>query len=82
MLLHEVYFGSLGEGGGGDPKGALAEAIEGDFGLQQRWRAEFVAMVEALQHAEWSIYDRMGRVASHTAIVGNHILQGRMGQQS
>src|SRR5829696_9642311 len=27
MILHEVYFDSLGEGGGGDPSGALAEAI-------------------------------------------------------
>src|SRR4029077_20504444 len=27
MLLHELYFDSLGEGGGGDPAGALGEAI-------------------------------------------------------
>src|SRR5476649_1299512 len=27
MLLHEVYFESLGEGGGGDPSGELADAI-------------------------------------------------------
>src|SRR5882672_10105852 len=32
MLLHEVYFDSLGEGGGGDPDGALGEAIARDFG--------------------------------------------------
>src|SRR6476619_5065644 len=25
MLLHEVYFDSLGEGGGGDPAGALGD---------------------------------------------------------
>ena len=28
MLLHEIYFESLGEGGGGDPTGELAAAIE------------------------------------------------------
>ena len=32
MLLHEVYFDSLGEGGGGDPSGAMADAIARDFG--------------------------------------------------
>ena len=48
MLLHEVYFDSLGEGGGGDPDGALAEAIARDFGSLAKWRAEFVAMGKAL----------------------------------
>jgi len=38
MLLHEVYFDSLGEGGGGDPSGTLAEAIAGNFGSLERWR--------------------------------------------
>jgi Fe-Mn family superoxide dismutase len=48
MLLHEIYFDSLGEGGGGDPDGALAEALARDFGSLARWRAEFVAMGKAL----------------------------------
>ncbi len=53
MLLHEAYFESLGEGGGGDPNssnggGALAEAIARDFGSIAKWRAEFVAMGKAL----------------------------------
>src|SRR5216684_5734855 len=48
MLLHEAYFEALGEGGGGDPAGALAEAIVRDFGSLERWRAEFVAMGKAL----------------------------------
>jgi Fe-Mn family superoxide dismutase len=48
MLLHEVYFDSLGEGGGGDPDGPLGEAIARDFGSLARWRAEFVAMGKAL----------------------------------
>ena len=48
MLLHEVYFEALGEGGGGDPTGALAEAIARDFGSLAKWRAEFVAMGKAL----------------------------------
>src|SRR5260221_4032543 len=48
MLLHEAYFEALGEAGGGDPTGALAEAIARDFGSLAKWRAEFVAMGKAL----------------------------------
>ena len=48
MLLHEIYFDGLGEGGGGGPDGPLAEAIARDFGSLARWRAEFMAMGKAL----------------------------------
>jgi Fe-Mn family superoxide dismutase len=48
MLLHEIYFDSLGEGGGGDPSGILANAIVRDFGSLAHWRAEFTAMGKAL----------------------------------
>ena len=48
MLLHEAYFEALGEAGGGDPTGAVAEAIARDFGSLAKWRAEFVAMGRAL----------------------------------
>jgi superoxide dismutase, Fe-Mn family len=46
MILHELYFDSLGAGGGG-PSGALAEALARDFGSVDRWRAEFTAMGRA-----------------------------------
>ena len=45
MILHEVYFDSLG---GGTPSGALSDAIKRDFGSMERWRAEFSAMGKAL----------------------------------
>jgi Fe-Mn family superoxide dismutase len=45
MILHEVYFDGLG--GGGKPRGPLADAIERDFGSIDRWRTEFVAMGKA-----------------------------------
>ena len=45
MILHEVYFDSLG--GAGRPTGALADAIARDFGSLERWRAEFSAMGKA-----------------------------------
>jgi len=46
MILHEVYFDSLG-GTGGDPDGALKAAIERDFGSVDAWRTEFTAMDHA-----------------------------------
>ena len=47
MILHEVYFGCLGKGGG-KPGAKLAKQIETDFGSQQKWRDQFVAMGKAL----------------------------------
>ncbi len=45
MILHEIYFDSMG--GAGRPTGALADAIAKDFGSFERWRAEFSAMGKA-----------------------------------
>ena len=45
MILHEVYFDSLG--GGGAPRGVLSGAIARDFGSLDRWRTEFSAMGKA-----------------------------------
>jgi Fe-Mn family superoxide dismutase len=46
VILHELYFASLG-GDGRDP-GALAEVLARDFGSVERWKAEFAAMGRAL----------------------------------
>jgi len=45
MILHEIYFDSLG--GGGTPQGGLATAIARDFGSIERWRMEFSAIGKA-----------------------------------
>ena len=45
MILHELYFDSLGNGGA--PAGNLADAIGRDFGGMDRWRAEFAALGRA-----------------------------------
>jgi len=45
MILHELYFASLGEEGA--PEGELREALTRDFGTLDRWRAEFSAMGKA-----------------------------------
>jgi superoxide dismutase, Fe-Mn family len=45
MILHELYFDSLGAEG--DPDTALQEALARDFGSVDRWRTEFTAMGKA-----------------------------------
>ena len=62
MLLHEAYFEAMGEGGGGDPSGVLAEAMARDFGSVSKWRAEFVAMGKALRGGSgWVLLTRSPR---------------------
>lgn len=80
MLLHEVYFDGLGEGGGGDPDGALAEAITRDFGSLAQWRTEFVAMGKALGGGSgWVVLSRSprdGRLSNVWAADHTHSLAG------
>jgi len=80
MLLHEVYFDCLGEGGGGDPDGLLAEAIARDFGSLARWRAEFVAMGKALGGGSgWVVLTRSprdGRLCNVWSADHTHSLAG------
>ncbi len=71
VILHEVYFDCLG-GSGGDPNETeLRNAIARDFGSQERWRTEFVAMGKAQAGGSgwvlltWS--DRFGRLTNHWA---------------
>jgi len=45
MILHELFFASLGEGG--EPEGALRDALNRDFASIARWSAEFAAMGKA-----------------------------------
>lgn len=47
MLLHELYFGSLG-GDGQIMEPAMALALSANFGSVDQWRQEFVAMGKAL----------------------------------
>ena len=45
MILHELYFASLGDESA--PEGELRAALARDFGSVDRWRAEFSAMGKA-----------------------------------
>jgi len=54
VLLHEIYFDSLGGDGDNPPTGlaqppaGLAKALERDFGSVMAWQAEFTTMAKAL----------------------------------
>ncbi|HSI00458.1 MAG TPA: Fe-Mn family superoxide dismutase [Reyranella sp.] len=80
MLLHEIYFDGLGEGGGGEPDGALAEGLARDFGSVARWRAEFVAMGKALGGGSgWVVLTRSprdGRLGNVWSADHTHALAG------
>ena len=62
MMLHELYFASLGAEGA--PDATLCEALTRDFGSLERWQSEFVAMGKALGGGSgwvllsWSARDR------------------------
>jgi superoxide dismutase, Fe-Mn family len=62
MILHELFFASLG--GGGEPEGTLCEALERDFKSVASWKTEFAAIGKALRGGSgwvllsWSPRDR------------------------
>ena len=78
MILHEVYFDSLGETG--TMQGELAAAITKDFGSIERWQAEFTAMGKALGGGSgWVLLTfspRDGRLVNQWAADHAHMLAG------
>ena len=62
MILHELFFASLGAGG--EPEGVLGEALERNFKSVANWRTEFAAIGKALRGGSgwllltWSPRDR------------------------
>ena len=62
MILHELFFASLGAGG--EPEDALREALVRDFKSVANWRTEFAAIGKALRGGSgwvllsWSPRDR------------------------
>ncbi len=74
VILHEIYFESLGGQGDSPPTGReeppveLARALERDFGSVAAWRAEFTAVAKALVGGSgWAILAwsaRLGRLVN------------------
>jgi Fe-Mn family superoxide dismutase len=81
MLLHELYFGSLG-GDGTTMVPAMALALAANFGSVERWREEFVAMGNALGGGSgWvllAFQPRDGTLVNQWAADHAHALAGGM----
>jgi Fe-Mn family superoxide dismutase len=86
VILHEIYFDSLG-GHGDNPPDAHAEppadltrAFERDFGSVMAWRTEFTSMGKALAGGSgWAILvwsERLGRLVNQWAADHAHGLPG------
>jgi Fe-Mn family superoxide dismutase len=86
VVLHEIYFDSLGGEGDDPPTGLfevpadLAGALERDFGSVAAWRTEFTAMAKAQGGGSgWTILawsDRFGRLINQWASDHAHALPG------
>ena len=79
MLLHELYFASLG-GDGRTMEPAMALALAANFGSVERWREEFVAMAKALGGGSgWVLLvfqPREGTLVNQWAADHTHALAG------
>jgi superoxide dismutase, Fe-Mn family len=79
MLLHEVYFGSLG-GDGKTMEPAMALGLTANFGSVERWREEFVAVGKALGGGSgWVLLmfqPREGTLVNQWAADHAHVLAG------
>jgi Fe-Mn family superoxide dismutase len=79
MLLHELYFGSLG-GDGRTMEPAMQLALQASFGSVERWREEFVAMGKALAGGSGWVslvfQPRMGSLVNQWAADHAHALAG------
>ena len=78
MILHELFFASLGAES--EPDATLRDALARDFGSLERWRAEFAAMGKALGGGSgwvlltWSRRD--GKLVNQWAPDHTHTLAG------
>ncbi|MGZ5274985.1 MAG: Fe-Mn family superoxide dismutase [Caldimonas sp.] len=79
MLLHELYFASLG-GDGQTMAPAMTLALQASFGSVERWRSEFVAMGKALGGGSgWvllSLQRHDGTLVNQWAADHAHVLAG------
>ena len=81
VLLHELYFSSIGGDGRAVP-GEMTAALTRDFGSVNFWRDEFVGLAEQLaaaQSAGWvllTFVPRTGRLINHIATDDGHSVAG------
>lgn len=59
--LHGIFFENLapaGKGGGGEPKGELAKAIDADFCSFPRFKKEFTQAASSVEGSGWAVLTR------------------------
>ncbi len=83
MVLHELYFASLGGDGALQPSGkpaGLGVGLKRDFGSLERWRGEFIALGVALGGGSgWALLSwsaREQRLVNHWASDHTQLLAG------
>ena len=81
VLLHELYFASIGGDGRAVPA-EMTAALTRDFGTVNDWRTEFIGLAESLaaaQSAGWvllTFIPRTGRLINHIAADDGHSVAG------
>ncbi|OPZ68634.1 MAG: Superoxide dismutase (Mn) [bacterium ADurb.Bin478] len=62
-ILHAVFWTNMSPQGGGDPKGALAKALDKDFGSVAGFKAHFAAAANKVEGGGWAIlaYQPLGK---------------------
>lgn len=54
-ILHSIFWQNLSPNGGGQPTGALAQAIEKDFGDFDKFKAQLTAATVAVEGSGWGV---------------------------
>ncbi|MFH0822078.1 MAG: superoxide dismutase, partial [Pseudomonadota bacterium] len=55
VVLHWLYFMTIGPGGGGEPTGAIGDRIKKDFGSFDTFWAQFSAASEKVEASGWGV---------------------------
>jgi superoxide dismutase, Fe-Mn family len=72
-ILHSIFWQNLKPGGGGEPNGTLARAIDTDFGSFHAFRAQMVSAASTIMGSGWAavVWDPVLRRLS-TAQIHDH----------
>lgn len=80
-VLHSIFWNNLSPDGGGEPEGALLQAITKDFGSFEKFRAQLMAATASVQGSGWGAlaWEPLGQRLNVEQIYDH---QGNIGQGS
>lgn len=55
VVLHWIYFNTIGPKAGGEPKGVMADMIKRDFGSYETFWKQFAAASKAVEASGWGV---------------------------